>query len=61
MLEYISGGSFFDLIEKNGPLGEDGGRLFMKQLASVISYMHLKKKCVHRDLKLENILVHDNL
>ena len=61
MLEYISGGIFYDLIEKQGPLGEDGGRLFMKQLTSAISYMHTKQQVVHRDLKLENILLDDNL
>ena len=39
---------------------EEGGRFFMEQLKDVIGYMQ-EKKAVHRDLKLENILVHDNL
>ena len=41
-------------------MGEEGGRFFMEQLKDVICYMQ-EKKAVHRDLKLENILVHDNL
>lgn len=41
-------------------MGEDGGRYFMHQMLDVLTYMQ-KKGVVHRDLKLENILVDDNL
>jgi len=41
-------------------MGEDGGRFFMEQIKDVISYMQ-DKKAVHRDLKLENILVDNGL
>jgi len=43
-----------------GAMGEDAGRFFMSQLVASIDYMH-NLRCVHRDLKLENILVDDNL
>merc|ERR1719213_422214 len=41
-------------------MGEDGGRFFMNQMVDVLSYVH-GKGVVHRDLKLENILVDDKL
>jgi serine/threonine protein kinase len=43
-----------------GGMGEDGGRYFLSQMIEVLSYMQ-GKGVVHRDLKLENILVDDNL
>lgn len=41
-------------------MGEDAGRFFMTQMVSSLDYMH-NLRCVHRDLKLENILVDDKL
>ena len=41
-------------------MGEDGGRLFLSQMVDVLSYMQ-SKNVVHRDLKLENILVDEKL
>lgn len=41
-------------------MGEDAGRYFLTQMIDVLSYMQ-GKGVVHRDLKLENILVDDEL
>ena len=41
-----------------GGMGEDYGRFFLQQLIEVVGYMQ-GKGVVHRDLKLENILVDD--
>ena len=60
ILEYIPGGLLFDLCQTCGGMGEDGGRFFLNQMIDVLSYMQ-SKNVVHRDLKLENILVDDNL
>jgi serine/threonine protein kinase len=37
-------------------MGEDAGRFFLLQMLDVLEYIQ-KKGVVHRDLKLENILL----
>merc|ERR1739844_233235 len=56
----IQGGLLFDLCQTMGKMGEDAGRFFLNQMLDSVDYMH-NHKVVHRDLKLENILVDDNL
>lgn len=60
ILDYVPEGLFFDLCQKVGGMGEQGGRYFMEQLKDVLAYLS-EKKVSHRDLKLENIMVDDNL
>jgi len=43
-----------------GAMGEDAGRFFLHQMLDSLEYMH-NKRVVHRDLKLENILIDDQL
>ena len=43
-----------------GRMGEDAGRYFMHQMIDALVYMQAKGVS-HRDLKLENILVDENL
>jgi len=41
-------------------MGEDAGRFFLHQMLDSVEFMH-NRRVVHRDLKLENILIDDNL
>lgn len=59
-MEHVSGGLLYDLCNSLGAMGEDCGRFFMHQIVDVLSYMH-KRNVVHRDLKLENILLDEQL
>ena len=59
MLEYVSGGLLYNLIDKASGFGEEGARYFMAQILDAMSYLH-SKGVVHRDLKPENILL-DNM
>jgi serine/threonine protein kinase len=56
VLEYVEGSLLFDLCKDNGAMGEDVGRYFLRQMIETMEYMN-KKGVVHRDIKLENILV----
>ena len=64
IMEYCNGGSLLkalnDYIEKNGkPFTEDIVRFLMKQILSGVECLH-KHNIIHRDLKLENILLKYN-
>lgn len=56
----MKGSLLFDLCHNLSGMGEEAGRFFTQQMVDVLSYMH-KKNVVHRDLKLENILVDDDM
>ncbi|KAI9123152.1 hypothetical protein K1719_006041 [Acacia pycnantha] len=59
VLEYVTGGELFDRIASKGKLPEAEGRKLFQQLIDGVSYCH-DKGVFHRDLKLENVLVHAN-
>merc|ERR1712045_416165 len=60
VMEYVEGGLLFDLCQNMGAMGEDAGRFFLHQMLNSVEYMH-NLRVVHRDLKLENILIDDNM
>ena len=55
--EYVSGGDMLDHLLKHGPLTEEEARDRFRQLVSALQYCH-RRDIVHRDLKLENELLH---
>ncbi len=57
ILEYANGGDMLTYIQNSSnPISEKECRHWMKQLCAAVSYLH--SKCViHRDLKLENLLI----
>ena len=59
ILEYASGGELFDFILNNRYLKDHSARRLFAQLVSGVGYLH-KKGIVHRDLKLENLLLDRN-
>jgi serine/threonine protein kinase len=56
ILEYASGGELFDYILNHRYLKDGAARRLFSQLVSGVGYLH-KKGIVHRDLKLENLLL----
>ncbi|PRT56383.1 Fatty acyl-CoA synthetase and RNA processing-associated kinase 1 [Wickerhamiella sorbophila] len=59
VLEYASGGELFDYILDNRSLKEHVAARLFSQLVSGVYYLH-SKGIVHRDLKLENLLLDKN-
>lgn len=59
ILEYASGGELFDYILNHRYLNDKSARRLFAQLVSGVGYLH-KKGIVHRDLKLENLLLDRN-
>ena len=56
LFEYVNGGQMLDYIISHGRLKEKVARKFGRQIASSLDYCH-KNSIVHRDLKIENILI----
>lgn len=58
--EYAAGGELLDYVVAHGRLAESDARRFMRQLASAVAHLH---SCgvVHRDLKVENLLLDEHL
>lgn len=54
--ELCSGGELFDYLAEKGRLSEDEARIIFGQLCLAVAYLH-DKGIVHRDLKLENVLL----
>ncbi|KAK1866714.1 hypothetical protein I4F81_009230 [Pyropia yezoensis] len=56
VLEYVSGGDFFDLMKAHGTLDEAAVVFYLSELVLAVGELH-RHSFVCRDLKLENILV----
>ena len=59
VFEFIDGGQMLDYIISHGRLRERAARKFARQIGSALEYCH-RNSIVHRDLKIENILISKN-
>ncbi|XP_047427695.1 NUAK family SNF1-like kinase 1 [Mugil cephalus] len=60
VMEYASRGELYDYIQERRRLPETEARSIFRQITSAVHYCH-KTGVVHRDLKLENILLDQDL
>ncbi|KAL1854417.1 hypothetical protein Daus18300_011436 [Diaporthe australafricana] len=59
VMEYCSGDELYDYLLRHGKLPVDKVQKSFTQLVGAVAYVH-QQNCVHRDLKLENILLDKN-
>ncbi|ROV88054.1 hypothetical protein VMCG_10413 [Cytospora schulzeri] len=59
VMEYCSGEELYDYLLRHGKLPVDKVQKTFTQLVGAVAYVH-QQNCVHRDLKLENILLDKN-
>ena len=59
IMEYINGGNLFSFVKKRRKLSEKTAKFLFRQIIQGIKYIH-SKNIVHRDIKLENILIDVN-
>ncbi|RHZ89124.1 hypothetical protein Glove_19g171 [Diversispora epigaea] len=59
-MELCSNQSLFEMVSNRGGLTEPEVRFYMLQLLDAVEYMH-KNNILHRDLKLENIFISEDM
>lgn len=60
VMELCSGGDLLTYVRKRRKLKEDVAKYFFKQIIDGLAYIHHSKLIVHRDIKLDNILLDAN-
>ncbi|CAD7700163.1 unnamed protein product [Ostreobium quekettii] len=60
VMDYVGGGRLFDMLNKEGPFPEAKARWIFRQLMDAVRYIHQDMNSMHRDIKLENIILADS-
>jgi serine/threonine protein kinase len=56
VMELCAGGDLLNFVRKRKKLDEETAKVLFKQIIEGIGYIH-SKKILHRDIKLDNILL----
>ncbi|OHT14693.1 CAMK family protein kinase [Tritrichomonas foetus] len=57
IMEYSKYGSLLDFLNKRGPFSEEAAQVIFCQFLAALNYLHNESHVLHRDLKMENILI----
>ncbi len=56
IMDYVSGGDLLTFVKKRSKLSEQHAKLIFRQIIEALQYIH-SQRVVHRDIKLDNILI----
>jgi len=56
IMEYICGGDLLSFVQKRSKINELNAKLIFRQIIEALQYIH-SQGIVHRDIKLDNILI----
>ncbi|KAI1714254.1 protein kinase domain-containing protein [Ditylenchus destructor] len=59
VMDYYSGGTLFDLLNRVGAFNEDEVRFYLAQMIVAVDMLH-RARIMHHDIKADNILVGDD-
>lgn len=59
-MEYANGGDLADYVINNGACSETLSGQWFQQISQALTYLHNELHLAHRDIKLDNILLHNN-
>jgi serine/threonine protein kinase len=59
VMEMCAGGDLLGYVRKRKRLDEPTAKLMFKQIVDGLDYLH-RHNVIHRDIKLDNILLHAN-
>lgn len=59
-MEFANGGDISGYLKENGAMSEPVACYWFTQASSAIAYMHDEVHMAHRDIKIDNVLLHNN-
>ena len=59
-MQYANGGDLAEYVIANGALSEFKCRIWFRQICSAVQCLHCEFRLAHRDIKLDNILLHND-
>lgn len=60
-MEFANGGDLTHYLQDNGPMPEALACYWFTQVSSALCYLHVEMKVAHRDIKIDNVLLHNNV
>lgn len=59
-MEFANGGDLTHYLQENGAMPETLACYWFTQVSQALKYLHIDMKIAHRDIKIDNVMLHDN-